>query len=95
LSDGSRKNRVSGTGLKAVFGTGKVHDELDRVRYSINGGSEIWVRAGILAMNLKSAANQALFRQKKRIEMMKFRRESYKKKNITAFFSGPKIRINP
>ena len=48
------RNRVEGS-----FGNGKEHYGLDRVRYSIKDGSEIWVRAGILAMNLKTAANRA------------------------------------
>ena len=48
------RNRIEGH-----FGNGKQHYGLDRVRYSINDGSEIWVRAGILAMNLKTAMNRA------------------------------------
>ncbi|GAH87579.1 unnamed protein product, partial [marine sediment metagenome] len=40
------------------FGNGKRNYGLDRVRYSGENGSEIWVRAGILAMNLKTAANR-------------------------------------
>ena len=45
------RNRIEGG-----FGNGKEHYGLDRVRYSIKDGSEIWVRAGILAMNLRTAA---------------------------------------
>jgi IS5 family transposase len=48
------RNRIEGG-----FGNGKEHYRLDGVRYSIKDGSEIWVRAGILAMNLKAAANKA------------------------------------
>jgi len=48
------RNRIEGG-----IGNGKEHYRLDRVRYSIKDGSEIWVRAGILAMNLKTAANRA------------------------------------
>ena len=48
------RNRIEGR-----FGNGKEHYGLDRVKYSIKDGSEIWVRAGILAMNLKAAANRA------------------------------------
>jgi len=48
------RNRIEGG-----FGNGKEHYGLDRVKYSIKDGSEIWVRAGILAMNLKAAANRA------------------------------------
>jgi IS5 family transposase len=48
------RNRIEGN-----FGNGKEHYGLDRVRYSIKDGSEIWIRAGILAMNLKAAVNRA------------------------------------
>jgi len=48
------RNRIEGG-----FGNGKEHYGLDRVKYSIKDGSEIWVRAGILAMNLKAAASKA------------------------------------
>jgi len=48
------RNRIEGS-----FGHGKQHCGLDRVRYSVKDGSEIWVRAGILAMNLKTAATRA------------------------------------
>jgi len=48
------RNRIEGG-----IGNGKEHYGLDRVRYSIKDGSEIWVRAGILAMNLKTAMNRA------------------------------------
>lgn len=47
------RNRIEGN-----FGNGKEHYRLDGVRYSIKDGSEIWVRAGILAMNLRAAANR-------------------------------------
>jgi len=45
--------------IEGCIGNGKEHYRLDRVRYSIKDGSEIWVRAEILAMNLKSAMNRA------------------------------------
>ena len=48
------RNRIEGS-----LGHGKEHYGLDRVRYSVKGGSEIWVRAGILAMNLRTAAKRA------------------------------------
>ena len=48
------RNRIEGS-----FGNGKRNYGLDRVRYSGERGSEIWVRAGILAMNLKTAASRA------------------------------------
>lgn len=48
------RNRIEGG-----IGNGKEHYRLDKVRYSIKDGSEIWVRAGILAMNLKTSMNRA------------------------------------
>jgi hypothetical protein len=48
------RNRIEGS-----LGHGKEHYGLDRVRYSVKDGSEIWVRAGILAMNLRTAAKRA------------------------------------
>ena len=45
--------------IEGSFGNGKEHYRLDGVRYSIKDGSEMWVRAGILAMNLKTAVNRA------------------------------------
>jgi len=47
------RNRIEGS-----LGHGKEHYGLDRVRYSVKDGSEIWVRAGILAMNLRTAAKR-------------------------------------
>lgn len=44
------RNRIEGG-----FGTAKEHYGLDRIRYSIPGGAEIWVRSSILGMNLKRA----------------------------------------
>lgn len=44
------RNRIEGG-----FGNGKQHYGLNRVRYSIQDGSEIWVRCGLLGMNLKAA----------------------------------------
>jgi len=48
------RNRIEGS-----FGNGKEHYGLNRVLYHTRDGSEMWVRAGILAMNLKTAANRA------------------------------------
>ena len=44
------RNRIEGD-----FGNGKEHYGLGRVLYSIEGGSEIWVRMWLLGMNLKTA----------------------------------------
>jgi len=47
------RNRIGGG-----IGNSKEHYRCDRVRYCIEDDSEIWIRAGILAMNLKAAANR-------------------------------------
>lgn len=44
------RNRIEG-----FIGHAKEHYGLDRIRYKIEGGSEIWVRLGLLAMNLDTA----------------------------------------
>jgi hypothetical protein len=44
------RNRIEG-----AFGNGKEHYGLDRVKYAGQDGAEMWVRAGLLAMNLKAA----------------------------------------
>jgi IS5 family transposase len=54
LAKQKERNRIEGS-----FGNGKEHYGLARVRYSGEEGSEIWVRASILAMNLKTALNRA------------------------------------
>ena len=44
------RNRIEGH-----IGHGKQHFRLDRILYDGEDGSEMWVRAGILGMNLKRA----------------------------------------
>lgn len=44
------RNRIEGG-----IGHGKEHFMLDRIRYQSVAGSEMWVRCGVLAMNLKTA----------------------------------------
>lgn len=44
------RNRIEG-----AFGNGKEHYGLDRVKYAGESGTEMWVRASLLAMNLKTA----------------------------------------
>lgn len=44
------RNRIEG-----AFGHLKNHFGLDRIRYSIEGGDELWVRLGLMAANLKTA----------------------------------------
>ena len=41
--------------IEGFIGHAKEHFGLDRIRYKIDGGSEIWVRMGLLAMNLDTA----------------------------------------
>ena len=45
--------------IEGSFGNSKEHFRLDGVRYTIKDGTEMWIRSGILAMNLKAAINQA------------------------------------
>jgi len=44
------RNRIEG-----AIGHGKNHYGLDRIRYSIEGGDELWVRLGLMAANLRAA----------------------------------------
>ncbi|RKY40868.1 MAG: DDE transposase, partial [Candidatus Makaraimicrobium thalassicum] len=44
------RNRIEGS-----FGNGKEHYGLDRIRYHGSEGAEMWVRTGILGMNLNTA----------------------------------------
>ena len=44
------RNRIEGS-----FGHAKNHFDLDAIKYYIEGGPEIWVRLGLLGMNLKTA----------------------------------------
>ena len=44
------RNRIEG-----FIGHAKEHFGLNKIRYKIDGGAEIWVRMGSLAMNLDTA----------------------------------------
>jgi len=44
------RNRIEG-----AIGNGKNHYGLDRIKYSIETGDELWVRLGLMAANLKTA----------------------------------------
>jgi len=44
------RNRIEG-----LIGHAKEHFELEKIRYYIDGGAEIWTRMGLLGMNLKTA----------------------------------------
>lgn len=48
------RNRIEG-----FIGHAKEHFGLDKIRYKIDGGSEIWVRMGLLMMNLDTALKRA------------------------------------
>ncbi len=48
------RNRIEGS-----FGHGKQHCGMDRVKYQGKDGSEMWIRACLLAMNLQTAAKKA------------------------------------
>ncbi|MCK4965523.1 IS5 family transposase [bacterium] len=47
------RNRIEG-----IFGHGKNHFSLDKIKYYIEDGTEIWVRLGLMAMNLKTAVKR-------------------------------------
>lgn len=47
------RNRIEGS-----FGHAKNHFGLDRIRYYITEGPEIWVRLGLISMNLQAAAKR-------------------------------------
>lgn len=44
------RNRIEGT-----IGNGKNHYGLERIKYAIAGGDELWIRLGFMACNLKAA----------------------------------------
>jgi IS5 family transposase len=43
------RNRIEG-----AIGNSKNHYELERIKYSIEGGDELWIRLGLMATNLKA-----------------------------------------
>ena len=47
------RNRIEG-----IFGHAKNHFSLDKIKYYIDDGPEIWVRLALMAMNLKTAAKK-------------------------------------
>lgn len=48
------RNRIEG-----MIGHGKEHFGLDRIRYTTEDGAEIWVRMGLMMMNLNTALKRA------------------------------------
>lgn len=49
------KQKVRGSRMEGIIGHAKSHFGLDRIRYTIKDGEEIWIRLGLLAMNLSTA----------------------------------------
>jgi len=54
-----RKKQKERNRIEGAFGNGKEHYGLSRVRYKGEESSEVWVRASLLAMNLKTALKRA------------------------------------
>ena len=54
-----RKKQKERNRIEGAFGNGKEHYGLSRVRYKGEESSEVWVRASLLAMNLKVALKRA------------------------------------
>jgi hypothetical protein len=54
-----RKKQKERNWIEGALGNGKEHYGLGRVRYKSEEMSEVWVRASILAMNLKTALRRA------------------------------------
>lgn len=48
-----KRNRIEG-----MIGTAKNKYQLERIKYRINDGAEIWVRMGLIGMNLTAAAKR-------------------------------------
>lgn len=50
-----KQKQKEGNRIEGYIGYAKEHFDLEKIRYYIEGGAEIWVRLGILGMNLKTA----------------------------------------
>lgn len=50
-----KKRGLRNSRMEGIIGHGKEHFGLDRIRYTIDGGEEIWTRLGLLGMNLMTA----------------------------------------
>ncbi len=44
--------------MEGIIGHAKSHFGLDRIRYTIKDGEEMWIRLGLLAMNLSTAVKK-------------------------------------
>jgi hypothetical protein len=49
------KQRLRGSRMEGIIGHAKSHFGLDRIRYTVKDGEEMWIRLGLLAMNLSTA----------------------------------------
>lgn len=50
-----RQHKKRASRMEGIIGLGKNRFGLDLAKYRIAGGEEIWVRLGLLAMNLSTA----------------------------------------
>ena len=54
-----KKQRLRGSQMEGLIGHAKNHFGLNRIRYRVPEGEEIWIRLGLLAMNLSTALKKA------------------------------------
>jgi IS5 family transposase len=52
------KQKIRGSRMEGIIGHAKNHFGLDRIRYTIKDGEEMWIRLGVLAMNLSTAVKK-------------------------------------
>ena len=52
------KQKIRGSRMEGIIGHAKNHFGLDRIRYTIKDGEEMWIRLGLLAMNLSTAVKK-------------------------------------
>jgi hypothetical protein len=50
-----KRQQKKRNGIEGLIGTAKTRYELECILYSIPGGEEIWVRLGLMGMNLNRA----------------------------------------
>ncbi|HEX9934682.1 MAG TPA: IS5 family transposase [bacterium] len=53
------KRRLRGSRMEGIIGHAKNHFGLNRIRYTVPDGEEMWIRLGLLAMNLSTALKKA------------------------------------
>jgi hypothetical protein len=53
------KQKLRGSRMEGIIGHAKNHFGLDRIRYTMKDGEEMWIRLGLLAMNLSTALKKA------------------------------------